>query len=149
MTRISGLIVFTVAAAVIATACGTSSEQKPAGSDTPPSSVPAAAAGSQSMDISFKSEPDPPKMGENTLEVMVMANSLPVTDADVAVEFFMAAMPSMNMAEMRNSVALNSEGAGKYRGTGSVMMSGTWDAIVRVKRGGQEVARRTFSVTAK
>src|SRR5687767_9584316 len=82
--------------------------------------------GAQTVDITFKSEPDPPKMGENTFEVMVMANGQPVGDADVAVEFFMAAMPSMNMAEMRNSVHLKHEGDGRYRGAGNVMMSGAW-----------------------
>jgi hypothetical protein len=48
-----------------------------------------------------------------------------VTDADVSVELFMAAMPSMKMPEMRNTVPLKHEGGGRYRGTGNVMMTGT------------------------
>jgi hypothetical protein len=111
---------------------------------------PSGASGSASnVDVTFKSEPDPPKMGENTFEVMVMSGGQPVTDADVAVEFFMPAMPAMNMAEMRNSVPLAHDSGGRYRGTGNVMMSGSWDATVTVKRGGQLLGSEKFPVTAK
>jgi hypothetical protein len=65
------------------------------------------------------------------------------------VEFFMAAMPSMNMAEMKNSVALKHDGGGRYRGAGNVPMAGNWDATVTVKRSGQELGSRKFSITAK
>jgi uncharacterized GH25 family protein len=130
--RIELLVV--VAMALIAVACGGAAPQS---------------TGTQTVDITFKSEPDPPKMGENTFEVMVMAKGQPITDADVAVEFFMAAMPSMNMAEMRNSVPLKHEGDGRYSGAGNVMMAGAWDATVTVRRGGQDLGSRKFSVTAK
>jgi hypothetical protein len=88
-------------------------------------------------------------MGENTFEAMVMMGGQPVTDADVSVELFMAAMPSMNMAEMRNSVALKHEGGGRYRGMGNVMMAGSWDATVSVKRGGQEMGAAKVAIVAK
>ena len=52
------------------------------------------------------------RTGENNFEVMVMSGGQPVTDADVSVEFFMAAMPAMNMPEMRNSVPLKHGGGG-------------------------------------
>ena len=94
-------------------------------------------------------QPDPPKMGETTFEAMVMMGGQPVTDADVSVELFMAAMPAMNMAEMRNSVALTHEGGGRYRATGSVMMAGSWDATVSVKRNGQDVGARKVPLVAK
>ena len=38
---------------------------------------------------------------------------------------------------------------GTYAGTGKVMMAGTWDATVMVKRGGRDVASKKFPVTAK
>ena len=103
----------------------------------------------QTVDVTFRSEPDPPNTGENTFEAIVMSGGQPVTDADVSVEFFMAAMPAMNMAEMRNTVPLKHEGAGRYRGTGNVMMAGAWDATVSVKRNGQEIGTRKVSVVAK
>ena len=111
--------------------------------------VTACGGGNQQADITFTSEPDPPRMGDNTFEVMVMQGGQPVTDADVSVEFFMPAMPSMNMAEMKNTMALKHEGGGRYRGTGNVMMAGDWEATVMVMRGGQELASRKLRVVAK
>jgi nitrogen fixation protein FixH len=111
--------------------------------------VTACGGGNQQPDITFTSEPDPPRMGENAFEVMVMQDGQPVTDADVSVEFFMPAMPAMNMAEMKNTVTLKHEGAGRYRGTGNVMMAGDWDATVMAMRGGQELASRKLRVVAK
>ena len=105
--------------------------------------------GAQNLEITFTSEPDPPKMGENGFEAMVMSGGQPVTDADVSVEFVMPAMPAMNMAEMRKSTSLTHEGGGRYRGAGNVMMAGNWNVTVSVKRGGQEIGRHTLSVTAK
>jgi hypothetical protein len=58
-------------------------------------------------------------------------------------------MPAMNMAEMRNTVALTHEGNGRYRGAGNVMMAGNWDATVSVTRGGEVIGSRKFPVTAK
>lgn len=99
--------------------------------------------------MTFKTEPDPPKVGENTFEAMVMAGGQPVTDGGVSVEFVMPAMPSMNMSEMRRTVALKHDGSGRYRGTGNVDMAGAWEATVKVTRSGQEIGSRKFPVTAK
>lgn len=129
-----------IAVASLFVACGgAGNQQTPASGGAP----------SGSVEITFTSEPDPPRMGENAFDVMVMSGGQPVTDAAVSVEFFMPAMPAMNMPEMRNSVPLKHEGGGRYRGTGNVMMAGVWDATVSVTRGGQEVGSQKFSVTAK
>ena len=85
-----------VAVAVMTASCGAAS-RPPADGERGPG-VRAGGIPSGVAQITFKSEPDPPKMGENAFEAMVMANGQPVTDAEVAVEFFMAAMPTMNMA---------------------------------------------------
>ena len=116
--------------------------QQPASNDAAP------AASTQPLEITLD-ESQPIKSGENTLEVMVMQGGQPVTDADVSVQFFMPAMPEMKMAEMKNTVPLTHEGAGRYRGTGNVMMAGKWDTTVMVMRGGQEIGSRTIEVTAK
>ena len=127
--------------ALAAAACG-------GGSQAPESTAaPAATAGP--AEITFTTMPDPPVTGENTFEVTVMQSAQPVTDAEVSVMFFMPAMPSMNMPEMKNTVNLTHQGGGRYRGTGNVMMAGGWDATVMAMRGGQEIASRKFSVTAK
>ena len=69
---------------------------------------------------------------------------MPVTDADVSVTFFMAAMPSMNMPAMRNGASLQHVGGGVYRGTGQWLMAGRWDVTVTVTRGGVRLGSRQF-----
>jgi hypothetical protein len=115
----------------------------------PAAEAPAAAAATGNVDVTLMTEPDPPRTGEATFDAMVTQGGQPVTDADVSVALFMAAMPSMNMPEMKNSVALKHEGNGRYRGTGTVMMAGSWDATVSVKRGGQEIGNRKVAIVAK
>jgi len=129
---------------VLAVGCG-GGEPAPA----PQASAPSSQTPASNVDITLTTLPAPPKMGENTFEAMVMMGGQPVTDADVTVELFMAAMPSMNMAEMRNSVALKHEGGGRYRGMGNVMMAGSWDATVSVKRGGQDMGAAKVAIVAK
>jgi hypothetical protein len=101
-------------------------------------------------DITFRAQPDPPRTGENTLEVRVRdAAGQPISDADVTVTFFMAAMPTMNMPAMRNETKLPAAGGGVYRGTGQVMTAGRWDVTVDVSRAGQRLGSRQFAVMAR
>ena len=107
-------------------------------------------ADGQTVAIAFRSDPDPPSSGDNTVEVIVtQPDGSPVTDATVEVVFSMPAMPSMNMPAMRSAATLQHQAAGRYRGTGELSMSGTWNVIVTVSRGTEELSRRTFSVIAK
>jgi hypothetical protein len=142
MKRTSATLAVIVTATLIAAGCGGGNQQNTSDTSTSgtpaqaPSSPPAGAStASQDVDVTFRSEPDPPKMGENTFDVMVMSGGQPVTDADVSVEFFMAAMPEMKMPEMRNTVPLKHEGGGR--------------ATVTVRRNGQVVGSEKFPVTAK
>ena len=104
----------------------------------------------QSLDIAFHPLTDPPKTGENMFEVSVkdMAGK-PVADADVSVQLFMPAMPTMNMPAMRNEIRLPATGGGVYRGPGQVLMGGRWDATVTVSKGGQRLGTRQFAVVAR
>jgi len=102
------------------------------------------------LDITLTSKPSPPKTGDNAFEVVVKdLSGKPVTDADVSVQLYMAAMPAMKMPEMRNAVALKHAKDGTYTGTGKVMMAGGWDATVSVKRAGKEIGSKKFPNTAK
>jgi hypothetical protein len=115
-----------------------------------PPDEPRASPAAQRLDISLRPQPDPPRTGENMLEVTVRdADGKPITDADVTVTFFMPAMPTMNMPAMRNQAKLPPVGGGVYRGAGQVMMAGRWDVTVTVTRAGQQIASQTFPVTAK
>lgn len=149
MRRISVAIgVAALAAGVFVAACGGGTPE-PASETTQPAGAPGA-AGPQDLSITFTSTPAPPKTGENRFEVMVMDQSgQPVTDAAVSAEFYMAAMPQMNMPEMRNRVELTHEGSGRYSGTGMVMMAGGWDVTVTVSRGGQTLDSEKVTVTAQ
>lgn len=105
---------------------------------------------SQDLAIEFRSEPDPPEAGDNTLEVTVrQADGSPVTGATVTAVFSMPAMPSMNMPAMRSTATLAHEASGRYRGTGQLSMGGTWNVTVTVSRGPEELGRKNFSVVAK
>ena len=135
---------------VFAAGCGGGSEQNSNMSNmpAPAAQAPAAAPATGNVEITLTTQPNPPKMGETTFEAMVMQGGQPVTDADVSVELFMAAMPAMKMPEMKSSTTLRHEGGGRYRGAGNVMMAGSWDATVSVKRGGQEIGTHKVPLVA-
>lgn len=118
--------------------------------ETPPAAGADAAANRERLSITFRSQPDPPRSGENQFEAVVKTpDGTPVTDAQVTVVFFMAAMPTMNMPAMRNEAKLAHAGNGVYRGTGQVMMAGRWDVTVNVLRNGQRIGSRQLSVVAR
>ena len=149
--RIAVLGVFCLGSAVAG--CSRSDEAAAPGGTTPgQGSTPAGqpASDGQRVAIEFRSDPDPPTWGNNTFEVTVaQPDGSPVTDATVETVFSMPAMPSMNMPAMRSTTALPHQGAGRYRGTGELSMGGTWNVIVTVARGTEELGRRTFSVIAR
>ena len=154
MTGIRVALAIALLGGVLAAACGSGGEQQQNNNmgnmPMPPGQAPASnSAPAGSVEIALTSQPDPPQTGETTFEATVTEGGQPVTNADVSVELFMAAMPNMNMPEMRNSIALKHEGSGRYRGAGNVMMAGSWDATVSVKRGGQEIGNRKVSIVAK
>jgi len=104
---------------------------------------------SSAVDVQLSTTPNPPQMGTNTFEATVTEQGKPVDDASVSVEFSMAAMPSMNMADMRSSTTLTHDANGKYRGTGQLMTSGNWDTTVTVRRGTATVATQKLTLAAQ
>lgn len=109
----------------------------------------AKAAPAKKLDIAFTSSPKPTNTGDNTFEVTVKdAAGKPLTDADVSLLLTMPAMPAMKMPAMRNDVKLKHAGAGKYTGTGQVMMAGMWTVTVSVKQHGAEVGQKKLTLTA-
>jgi uncharacterized GH25 family protein len=98
-------------------------------------------------EIAFRSAP--PRVGENSFDVTVMQDGRPVDGAQVSIEFFMPAMPQMNMAEMRTKTDLMPMGQGMYQGKGQVVMAGDWSVTVTAMKDGQAIGRRQLTVTAK
>ena len=102
------------------------------------------------MDIRFKVNPDPPRSGDNEVEVILQsADGAPITDATVSTMFYMPAMPSMNMPEMSNGFTMSHVEGGLYKGKGSLEMAGTWDVTVRVSRDGKQLGIGRRTVIAK
>jgi hypothetical protein len=100
--------------------------------------------------ITLRSQPDPPKTGENAFEVSVKDPSgQAVSDAQVSIQFLMPAMPTMNMPAMRNTVTLAPTGGGIYRGSGEIMMAGRWEATVTVSRSGQRLGSLQTTIAAR
>ncbi|HEX6975393.1 MAG TPA: efflux RND transporter periplasmic adaptor subunit, partial [Vicinamibacterales bacterium] len=120
------------------------------GYQAPPPESDAKGATRESLDIQFRSIPDPPKSGENVFEVTLKDPSgKPVSDADVMVLFYMAPMPSMNMPAMRSEAKLGHVENGIYRAPGTVLMAGRWDVIVTVTRAGQRIGTRQLTTVAR
>jgi hypothetical protein len=133
-------------AVMLVISCGSSREPAP-GSGTA-STAQTATVGQ--MTVTFASEPDPPKSGDNSFLVTVKRpDGTPIADGDVTAVFSMPAMPSMNMPAMRSDAALKPVGGGTYRGTGQISMAGTWNVTVSVARAGQQLGNAKFSIVAK
>jgi YtkA-like len=120
-------------------ACGRSPE---------PTATASPAAGS-TVNIAFKVDPDPPRAGDNKLEVSVKQAGASVIDATVTAVFYMPAMPAMNMPEMRSTFSLHPSGDGVYRGTGTLIMAGTWNVTVNVSRAGDKLGSSKYTVIAR
>lgn len=131
-------------AAMQSMAGGEAASAMPAASPAGPTPTPAV------LDIAFRIQPDPPRVGENALEVSVKdAQGRPVTDGEVSVAFFMPPMASMGMPAMRNSATLQHAENGVYRGTGEVLMAGRWDVTVTVSRAGQRAGSKRLAIVVK
>ncbi len=118
----------------------------------PPPGAGAAAAMNapvQQIGIDLSTEPTPPHKGANTVRVKLTgADGKPVTGAQVSATFFMAAMPAMGMAAIREVATLADKGNGLYEGPLQLQTGGTWQVTVTVQRGGQTIATKQLSVGA-
>lgn len=117
------------------------------GFEPPPSPGVTRQAPGERVGITFRSQPDPPRVGDNMIEVSVRDGSgQPVLDAEVSVTFFMAAMPTMNMPAMRSEARVPHVSGGVYRGPGQILTPGRWDVTVTATRGGQRLGSQQLSV---
>ncbi len=102
------------------------------------------------VQIDFRSEPDPPRTGKNSVNVTVRdAAGKPVDNAAVKVVFILPAMPSMGMPAMRSEASLNFAGPGQYRGEFQLQAPGTWQVSVTVEKEGKAVGSAAFTVKAQ
>ena len=118
----------------------------------PPPGAGAAAAMNAPMQqtaIDLSTEPAPPQKGANTVRVkLTTADGKPLADAQVAVTFFMPAMPAMGMAAMKATLTLTDKGSGLYEGPVKLDSGGTWQVTVTVQRAGQTIATKQLNIIA-
>ena len=139
----TGLVV-----SILAAGCGQG--QTPATVSGEGQAKPSAVTSTEGVTIEFSSEPDPPKSGDNTIEVTVrQPDGTAITDAAVTAVFSMPAMPAMNMPAMRAEAKLSHVEGGRYQGMGQLSMAGTWNVTVTATRDGEPIGRRSFSIVAK
>src|SRR5882762_999888 len=115
----------------------------------PPGAGSAGAMNAPQANVELTTEPSPPRKGSNAIRVKLAdANGAPISGAEVAVTFFMPAMPAMGMAAMRTPVTLSDKGNGLYEGSAQLDSGGTWQVAVVAKKNGQTVASKQLSVNA-
>jgi Cu(I)/Ag(I) efflux system membrane fusion protein/cobalt-zinc-cadmium efflux system membrane fusion protein len=99
--------------------------------------------------IELGTDPNPPHKGANVVRIKLTgSDGKPVAGAEVSATFFMAAMPGMGMAALREVATLADKGAGLYEGPLQLQTGGTWQVTVTVQRGGHILATKQLSVSA-
>jgi RND family efflux transporter MFP subunit len=124
--------------------------QAAAGSYTPPppgtgtEMVP-----SSQISAELTTNPSPPHKGKNDLNVkLTSADEKPVPGAAVAVQFFMAGMPQMGMAEMKTTAQLNDRGNGAYAGQIDLGSGGTWQVTITAQQSGKLILTKRLNLSA-
>jgi Cu(I)/Ag(I) efflux system membrane fusion protein/cobalt-zinc-cadmium efflux system membrane fusion protein len=108
-----------------------------------PSATPAKAK------VELTTTPSPAQKGSNTVRVKLTdPEGKPIAGSEVTVTFFMAAMPSMNMPEMKMVIKSMDKGAGMYEGEGDLGSGGMWEVTVIAKQNGQTIATKKLTVKA-
>jgi Cu(I)/Ag(I) efflux system membrane fusion protein/cobalt-zinc-cadmium efflux system membrane fusion protein len=93
--------------------------------------------------------PYPARKGKNMVQVKLSsADGRPIIGAKVNVQFFMAAMPEMGMAEMKSSSQLNEQGNGSYAGQIELGSGGTWQVTINAEQNGKLILTKRLNVSA-
>ncbi|HKE86540.1 MAG TPA: FixH family protein [Vicinamibacterales bacterium] len=102
------------------------------------------------LTVRFGTGSEQPRASATDIQVeMRNADDTPMTDATVDAQFYMAPMPSMNMAAMRSSVRLTHVGGGVYRAREALSMAGRWDVTISATRDGVRVVSQQTSLVAR
>src|SRR5262249_10862973 len=116
----------------------------------PPSGV--SASGTQpkaSATLDVLTVPNPPARGKNRVRVTLKdPDGHGVGGANVAVTFYMAAMPAMGMSAMRATATLSDKGAGVYEGEVTLESGGTWQVSAVATKEGLTLASKQLNLTA-
>jgi len=104
--------------------------------------------GKSDINISFSTEPVPPKSGNTTFKFRLTdPEGKPVTDAKVKFTILMPAMPGM--AEMRSTGDAEHVGDGVYVGKLNIPMSGSWTLGIGALVPGKPPVNESFDLNVK
>ncbi len=96
------------------------------------------------LSVVVKMDKNPAVMGENGVSVIVKDSvGKEVTDAGVKIEYSMPAMPGMPAMNYGSVLALNKN---VYQGKLNFSMSGPWNIVLKIVRGGGKTVSTKFSV---
>jgi len=108
-----------------------------------PSGTPAKA------NIELTTTPSPAQKGSNTVRVKLTdPEGKPISGAEVTVTFFMAAMPSMNMPEMKTVIKGADRSDGVYEGKGDLGSAGMWEVTATAQQNGKTIVTKKLTVKA-
>ncbi len=100
--------------------------------------------------IDFTTDPNPPHKGGNTFRVkLTNPSGAAIGGAQVAVTFYLAAMPAMGMSAMKTTVTLSDKGNGLYEGQGNLGSGGSWQVTVTAQQNGKMLAAKHLQVNAE
>lgn len=99
------------------------------------------------LKVTLKADGYPLTKGDNTLLVGVAGpEGKAITDANVAVRFYMPPMPGMAPMDTTTQAVLKGD---KYASTVNASMEGGWKAEVSVARPGKDPVSTTFNLDAR
>ena len=85
--------------------------------------------------VSVKIDKNPPVIGDNKMEITIQDKTgAEVTDAIVAIEYSMPAMPGMPAMNYKSTAELKDK---QYATTLNFSMSGAWNITIRIIRAGK------------
>jgi uncharacterized membrane protein len=97
-------------------------------------------------DVEVKIDRNPPVVGDNNLKIEIKDPAGKyVTDAKVAVDYSMPAMPGMPPMNYKTDALLKGN---EYRATMHLSMSGPWNIVIKITRAGKTSTAK-FNVDAK
>jgi len=94
--------------------------------------------------VKFSTGRETPVVGKNNITLEFLdAKGVPITDAEVELDYFMPSMPAMKYKA--DAIQMGSV----YTAVLGLAMAGQWDVDVSFKRPGGKVEKITFSINAK
>ncbi len=99
--------------------------------------------------IELTTTPSPAQKGSNTVLVKLTdPEGKPISGAEVTVTFLMAAMPSMNMPEMKTVIKGADKSDGVYEGKGDLGSAGMWEVTATAQQNGKTIVTKKLTVKA-